>query len=323
MNSIFKGRKIELEVYGGSHEPVIGFKLKGFPKTKINFDNITKSINRRKPNKPGATERKESDIPVFISGFDNNMTNDEVIEVQFKNENINKKDYSLFYDHPRPGHVDYVVRKKYGEDGWQTGAGIFSGRMTLPLVVAGALCLEALEVSFDSKILQVGTLTNMDELDNYLLELKNKNESAGGIVEVVVKGVPLGLGGPLFDKISIKIAQTILAIPGVKGIEFGEGFNSTNLLGSEYNDLLLNKEGKTKTNHVGGINGGITNGNDLVVRVAFRPPSSISQPQKTYSFKTDKVKNLEIKGRHDVSYVPRALIAVESMIALALLDELL
>ncbi|MGI6781253.1 MAG: chorismate synthase [Acholeplasmataceae bacterium] len=321
MNSIFNGKKIKLTIFGGSHEPFIGFELLGFPKIKIDTSKIIADIDRRKPHTVGTTSRIEKDEPIFITGYDGIKTTGDKIVVHFKNENIKKKDYQNFYNHPRPGHVDFVVREKYRDENLIFGSHIFSGRMTLPMVVAGNLCKQALNYEFESKLVQVGNLTNLENLDEYLLSVSQDGDSLGGIVEVRVRGVELGLGGPLFERLSAKIAQTVLSIPGTKGIEFGEGFNSVNLRGSNFNDCIIDATGKTSTNHSGGISGGISNGNELVVRVVFRPPASIRIPQMTYSFKTNKIEELTIEGRHDVAYVKRVLVVVENMIALALLDE--
>lgn len=321
MNSIFNGKKIKLTIFGGSHEPFIGFELLGFPKIKIDTSKIITDIDRRKPHTVGTTLRIEKDEPIFITGYDGIKTTGDKIVVHFKNENIKKKDYQNFYNHPRPGHVDFVVREKYRDENLIFGSHIFSGRMTLPMVVAGNLCKQALNYEFESKLVQVGNLTNLENLDEYLLSVSQDGDSLGGIVEVRVRGVELGLGGPLFERLSAKIAQTVLSIPGTKGIEFGEGFNSVNLRGSNFNDCIIDATGKTSTNHSGGISGGISNGNELVVRVVFRPPASIRIPQMTYSFKTNKIEELTIEGRHDVAYVKRVLVVVENMIALALLDE--
>ena len=190
------------------------------------------------------------------------------------------------------------------------------------MVVAGSLCKQALNFEFKTTLEQVGTLKDLTKLDDYIKKIEAQKDSVGGIIKVVVTNVQLGIGGPLFDRLTAKIAQTVLAIPGTKGIEFGAGFEASNLLGSEFNDLIIDEFGTTKTNNSGGFNGGITNGNDLVIRVSFRPPSSIGLPQSSYSFKSNKIENLTIKGRHDVSYVRRALVIVENMIALAILDEL-
>lgn len=321
MNSIYNGKKIKLTIFGGSHEPIIGFELLGFPKTKIDKNVLLKDIERRKPKSLGTTARKETDEPIFISGYDGKETSGDKIIVHFKNENTRKKDYSKFYNHPRPGHVDFVVREKYQDENMIYGSHIFSGRMTLPMVVAGNMCKQALNYQFKSKLIQVGALTDLEGLDDYLVQFSNEGDSLGGIIEVRVTGVELGLGGPLFERLSAKIASVVLSIPGTKGIEFGQGFNSVNFKGSEFNDLILDAEGKTATNNSGGISGGISNGNELVVRVAFRPPSSISKPQQSYSFETDQVEELIIEGRHDVAYVLRVPVVVENMIALALLDE--
>ena len=174
MNSIFQGKKLNLEIFGGSHEPIFGFKLLGFPKTEIDFSKVLADIKRRKPTSLGTTPRTEKDELIIISGFENNQTTGDAIEIHFKNENIRKKDYSIFYDHPRPGHVDYVIREKYKDEKMIYGSSIFSGRMTLPMVVAGNLCKQALNYEFESKLVQVGTLTDISKLDNYLKEVSKK-----------------------------------------------------------------------------------------------------------------------------------------------------
>lgn len=321
MNSRFIGKKLRLEVYGGSHEDFLGFTLQGFPVAEISLDEIIKDIERRKPNYIGSTLRVETDQPIFKHGYNGKTTDGGYIVCHFKNENFKKSDYSHFYNHPRPGHIDFVVRKKYDDPSFVDGSSIFSGRMTLPLVVVGSFCKQLLKFEFVSKIVQIGQLRDLNKIDEYLLELGKKGDSAGGIVEVIVKNVPMGIGGPLFDRLSSRISQAVLSIPGTKGIEFGAGFNCTNLLGSQFNDRIIDQTGLTFTNNNGGLSGGITNGNELVIRVAFRPPASISLPQKTYNFETDQIDELIVKGRHDVSYVRRVPVVVESMIALALLDE--
>ncbi len=323
MNSYFRGKNLNIELIGGSHSPEIVLLLEGFPIIDVDLEKIQEDINRRKPGKVGTTTRFEPDVPIIISGIENGKTTGKLIEVSFENKNYDSNAYSKFYDHPRPGHVDFVSRIKYQDRDFMKGSGHFSGRMTLPLTFVGSLSKQALNLKFESKLVQVGALYDMEHLEEYLEKVSNLNDSVGGVVEVTVKGLPIGVGGPIFQRLSAKIAQTVLAIPGTKGIEFGEGFNSVNLFGSQFNDVIIDQLGTTKTNHAGGLSGGITNGNDLVIRVAFRPPSSIKKPQTTYSFKTDQLEELTIEGRHDVCYVTRALVVVESMVAIALLDEML
>lgn len=323
MNSIYEGKKIKLEISGGSHHDEILLSIKGFPQIDVDLNLILSDIDRRRPGRVGTTKRVEEDLPIIVSGIENNKTTGEEIIVRFENKNFRKKDYEKFYNHPRPGHVDFVSRIKYPDSQNFYGSGLFSGRMTLPMVFAGSLAKQAMNLEFVTTLEQVGALYDMDHLDEYLELVKSDKDSVGGIVKVIVKGFPIGYGGPLFQRLSIKLSQTILAIPGTKGIEFGEGFNSVNLFGSQYNDIILNKENKTKTNHSGGITGGVSNGNDLEFRVVFRPASSIGKTQKTYSFETNQLEDLTITGRHDVCYVRRTLVVVECMAALALLDELL
>ncbi len=321
MNSIYKGKKLNLTIFGGSHEPILGFKLSGFPKMEIDISKILEDIKRRQPKQVGTTKRIEKDEMIIISGIEGNMTTGEDIEIHFKNENVKSEDYNKFYDHPRPGHVDFVVRKKYEDESMIAGGGIFSGRMTLPMVVAGSLCKQALNYEFHSRLIHVGLLGNIDYLDKSLVYVEKEKDSVGGLVEVVVKGVEVGLGGPLFQRLNAKISEAVFSIPGTRTVSFGDDQDSLFLKGSQYNDIILDKDGKTKTNYSAGISGGISNGNDIIVRVTFRPASSIGKPQMTYNFKTAKLEKLVIEGRHDAAYVRRVPVVVENMIALALLDE--
>lgn len=325
MNSKYKGKNLTLTVYGGSHEPKIGFILEGFPKdVKIDKDLLDKDIQRRKPTKEYETKRREDDKYEVISGLDDNFnTTEDPIEISFENKDFNPEDYQQFKDIPRPGSIDFVAVNKYGDEIEMGGSSIFSGRMTLPMVAAGSICKNLLDYKITTTIVQIGKHTKKHKIKKYLKRLNKKKDSTGGIVEVTVDRPDIGIGEPLFGKLNSKLASIIFSIPGVKGLEFGAGFKGVEMTGSEFNDQYINKDGQTITNNNGGINGGISNGNDISFKVFFRPPSSIGKVQNTFNIKKGQMDRLEIKGRHDVCYIERVLVVLENLTAFALLDEVL
>ena len=275
-------------------------------------------LMRRKPSKTGTTARVEDDIPIFISGIENNYSTGSKIIIKFENKNIRSKDYYKFKNIPRPGHVDFVALKKFGKDYNLSGGGIFSGRMTVAIVAAGVLAMKLIpSIKFSAKILTVG---GCNDIENTVKKVVAKGDSVGGIVECIISNVPIGLGEPFFYSIESHISHLAFSIPGIKGIEFGSGFASTAMLGSKHNDSIINISGKTETNHSGGINGGISNGNDIIFRVAVKPPSSISKTQKTINLQTKKIEDLTIKGRHDACIALRLPPIIEALAAIALAD---
>lgn len=319
------GTIFKVHIYGESHGLGIGVILDGVPAgIEVNLDDFLNDLSKRKAGKVGTTTRIESDIPKFISGVYNGFTTGAPINIFFENNNTNSKVYSDFKIQPRPGHSDFVSNKKYNGFNDLRGGGHFSGRITLGLVVAGVIAKKILKkVSFLTEITKLGTLENKyfsEQLDNYLLETSKNGDSLGGIVSLAVKDVPIGLGEPFFESIESKISSIIFSVPGVKGIEFGAGFKGTEFLGSEFNDSFITKEGKTSTNNNGGINGGISNGNDITLNVAIKPTSSIFKTQETFNFETNKVEPLIINGRHDVAFILRVPIILESCVAIALAD---
>src|SRR5690606_14589996 len=256
----------------------------------------------------------------ITSGIFNDLTTGSPVHVMIKNENVQSKDYSHLVKQPRPGHADYVARVKYNGFHDYRGGGRFSGRLTTPIVVAGAIAKQMMPFEFSNKLVQIGTLKDMSKIDEYLEEVKNKGESVGGIIEVTVKGVPVGIGEPMFEKLDSKIGQMMFSIPAVKGVEIGTGFSGATKFGSEFNDVYEDATGKTLTNHSGGVSGGISNGNDLVIKVFVKPTSSIGKSQTSFNLETQKKETFEVGGRHDTAIVRRVGIVLENALAIVLAD---
>lgn len=322
MNSY--GQIFKVTLYGESHQDAIGVVIDGLPAgTKIEEDLITSDLEKRKPKQLGTTPRKEEDNFKITSGVFNGYATGSPIHLTIENRNTHSKDYEHLKTHPRPGHADFVSQVKYKGFQDYRGGGRFSGRLTAALVAAGSIAKMAIPFKTSHKLIQVGTLKDMDKLDEYLLEVLKKNESVGGIIEVKVTNMIVGLGEPFFNKLDAELAKLLFSVPAVKGVEFGLGFDGVGYFGSQFNDVLLNEQGKTKTNYSGGVSGGISNGNDLVIKVFIKPTSSIPKKQETYNLKTNKVETLDIGGRHDAAIVRRVGIVLENIVALGLLDQLL
>ncbi len=316
MNSF--GRKLVFTIFGSSHSAAIGGVLDGFPAgIKVNTAQIQEVLDRRNPNLFGTTERKEVDEIHWLTNFNNGYSTGLPIAFLLNNKNVRKKDYD-FEITPRPGHADFSQVSKFGKYADISGGGQASGRLTAPLVIAGTLAKHIIpDININTEIIEIG---GKKEYSQKLEQAYQQGDSLGGIVQITASNMQVGLGEPFFDSVESLVSHLFFSIPGVKGIEFGAGFNSAKMLGSEFNDTFSDKFGKTKTNNAGGINGGITNGNDLIVRVAFRPPSSIGIEQKTINTETNQQTSIKIGGRHDSSYVPRTLPILESALALVLAD---
>ena len=324
------GEKLTLEIYGASHSERLDVILKNIPSGhKIDRDKILEFMARRAPgNDPYSTPRKEKDEPIVTSGIENGVTTGEDITAYIKNTNRHSSDYSTIRYTPRPGHADYTAYLKYGPDYDPTGGGAFSGRMTAPLCFAGAVCIQLLSelgVSISAKPVMIGGVWNDEvKMKEKILQAKAQGDSVGGIIECTVKNFPVGIGGPMWDGIEGKISSCIFGIPAVKGIEFGRGFESAEMYGSDNNDAFIYDGGiKTETNNCGGILGGISTGGDIVFRVAFKPTPSISKAQKTVDVRTGEEVEISVPGRHDPCVVLRAVPCVEAAAAVALYDMLL
>ncbi len=313
------GNIFKVEIFGESHGKALGVCIDGSPAgIPLTEEDFVADLARRKSGAKGTTPRKEDDLPEIISGIFNGKTTGAPITILFKNNNTKSKDYSQLFNHPRPGHADYAARIKYNGYNDYTGGGHFSGRVTLGLVAAGVVAKKILkDIEINAKILEIGGSTDIESAINHAIETK---DSIGGIIECVVKGVPTGLGEPFFMSVESQISAAVFSIPAIKGIEFGAGFAVAKLTGSQNNDDILNANGITRTNNAGGINGGISNGNDIVFRVAVKPTPSISLPQKTYNFETKNVEELIIQGRHDLCIALRVPPIIEAATAIALAD---
>ena len=314
------GKAFTIQLYGESHGESIGIIIDGMkPGIKVDYDLIKSDLDRRRPKEVGETKRVEQDEYSIESGVFNGYTTGTPIMVRIPNTNINSKSYS-FSDTPRPSHTDYVSMIKYKGFNTLPGSGHFSGRLTTPIVIGGSFAKMMFNYDIQSEFIQVGNKKDQESLDSYIKDIQLKGNSVGAIIRVVVKGVPVGLGEPFFHSTESMIASILYSIPGIKGVSFGIGFEGVRLLGSAFNDPIIDASGKTKTNHSGGINGGITNGNDLVVNCFVRPASSILLPQETFNFKTNQIETIKIEGRHDAFFARRAMVVIENAILIALAD---
>ena len=350
------GESIKLSIFGQSHGPAIGMTLDGVPAgLPVDVEKLQEFLNRRAPgNAEYATARKEADKPEFLSGIVNNFTCGAPIAAVIHNNNTRSGDYENLKDCPRPGHADYTAQVKYG--GYQdvAGGGHFSGRLTAPLCIAGGMCkqwLEAEGIEIHTHINLIAGIedepkkldwTNPDfsmiqkdfpvinkeagiEMQQAIADAKAEGDSVGGIIECIITGIPAGIGEPMFGGMESRIAQIIYGIPAVKGLDFGTGFTSSYMLGSQNNDNYTITDGKIKTvtNHAGGILGGITNGMPLVFQVAIKPTPSILKTQQSISLAEMQIRELNIQGRHDPCIVPRAVPVIEAAAAIAVYDALL
>ena len=321
MNNSF-GQILRITIFGASHAESVGVILEGVPKGIILTPDIfTKDMERRRPQLTGETSRHEEDIPT-IDGLDNeHKTTGESIRITIANNNRRSKDYSHLKSHPRPSHADLVQMRKYGEQYDIAGGGIASGRMTVALVAAGVVAKALLEgAEFETRLVEVGGVSDEVQFDDIISRAAADGDSVGGVVECRIKGIREPLGEPFFDSVESVMAHLLFSIPAVKGVEFGDGFESVRKRGSERNDMIISESGSTYSNNEGGINGGIANGNDIVVRVAIKPTPSIAKEQMTFDFVAGEVRPLTIGGRHDACIARRAAVVVEAMAAVALAD---
>ena len=316
------GRLFQINIFGESHGTSVGVLIDGVkPGIKISEEDFKADLLRRKSGGIGTTPRIEADETIIESGVFNGYTTGAPMLIRFLNTNTKSKDYSNLVNHPRPSHADFVANYKYDGFNDYRGGGHFSGRLTLGLVAAGVVAKKMLEgVKFETKLINLAGETDTTKFSDILAAAKEASDSVGGIVKLTAKNVLKGLGEPYFDSLESNISHLLFSVGGVKGVEFGIGFDGVNLKGSEFNDLIIDKDGKTKTNNNGGINGGISNGNDIEIKVFVKPTPSISVPQETYNFKDGKVEELVIEGRHDTAIVLRAMVVLEACLAIALCD---
>ncbi len=317
MNSF--GRIFRVTVFGESHGPMVGVTIDGCPAgIPVKEQDFEKDLERRRSGAKGTTPRTEKDMPSLVSGVYKGKTTGAPVTLLFENKNIESKDYSLFDDIPRPGHADFVAMKKFRGFHDGRGGGHFSGRITIALVAAGVLAKKMIHpVNIQATLIEAGGINDIDKAT----ELAEKeNDSIGGIIQCIASNIPVGMGEPFFDPVESVISHLAFSIPAIKGIEFGAGFAAARMRGSEHNDSLISVDGKTDTNHAGGINGGISNGNDLVYRVVVKPTASTSKKQHTMNVKTGEMADLEVAGRHDRCIALRVPVIIEAVTAIALAD---
>lgn len=309
------GHNFRLTTFGESHGTAIGGIIDGCPsQLKLDFDFIDSELLRRKTAQEStASQRKETDKIEWLSGLLDGVTLGTPIAFMVRNVDCKPEDYEALKDVYRPSHADFAYEQKYGIRDWR-GGGRASARTTLPIVVAGAIAKQVLK---EKGIQIVAQVTDMGDAE----QARREGDTVGGIVECRITGVPAGLGEPMFGKFSAELAHAMFSLPAVKGFEVGDGFALAGMKGSEANDTFINKDGKITTaiNHSGGIQGGITNGNDVVFRVAFKPIPSIAKPQQTVN-RAGETCQIAIGGRHDVCALPRAVVLVEALAAMVTVD---
>lgn len=315
------GKAFRVSIYGESHQPSVGILLDGVPAgMELSVDDFTSDIERRKPHKVGQTARKEADTPIIESGLFEGHTTGAPILIRFENNNTRSGDYKNLVTQPRPGHADFVMKEKFNGYNDYRGGGATSGRLTVALVAAGVVAKKITNFKYETKLVLLGDLDDLSQKDEYLAEIAKEGDSVGGVLRVTVKDVPVGLGEPFFYSVESAISSILYSIGAVKGVSFGDGFAGSYMKGSEFNDAIIDEKGTTKTNHNGGINGGVTNGNDVVVNIFIKPTPSIYKEQQTYNFETNQVEPLVIEGRHDSAIIERAMVVCENAIAIALTD---
>lgn len=323
MNSF--GKNFRTGIFGESHGEAIGVVVDGV-KAGLGLcaEDFKEDILRRKSGAKGTTPRVEADEPQILSGVFEGYTTGAPVAILFKNGNTRSGDYDALKAVPRPGHADYTASVKWNGFNDPRGGGHFSGRLTLPLVAAGVIAKKQCGFGFSAQLIEIGGIADQSEWDRLLDAAAHEGDSLGGVVECRVTGVPAGLGEPFFDSVESLISHAIFAIPGVRGIEFGDGFAASRMKGSEHNDpLVIGAGGVTTTrNGSGGINGGITNGAPIVFRVAFKPTSSIARSQSTLNVRTGETVTLNVPGRHDACFTLRTPVVIEAVAAIVLADLL-
>ena len=317
------GKLFKVNIFGESHGESVGVVIDGCPAgMPLAVEDFIKDTERRKGGtQKGTTPRQEEDLPLFKSGVFNGKTTGAPLTLLFENKNTRSGDYEKQRAVPRPGHADFVANRKFGGHEDYRGGGHFSGRLTLCLVAAGVVAKKILKgISVDATI---SSIAGESDLEKGLQRAIDQKDSVGGIVECRVKGLPLGLGEPFFDSVESLLAHAAFAIPAVRGIEFGTGFKAAEMFGVDHNDAIEDQEGKTTTNHAGGIVGGITNGNELVFRIAIKPTSSTPKEQYTLNWETGEKESFSVKGRHDLCIALRVPPVLEAITAFVLADLML
>jgi len=341
MNSF--GRLFRISIFGESHGESVGVNIDGCPAgLPLSVEDFLPDIERRKGGtQKGTTPRKEEDLPIFKSGLFNGRTTGAPLTILFENKNTRSGDYEKQRAVPRPGHADFVAHEKFGGHEDFRGGGHFSGRLTVALVAAGVIAKKLLAsvgvasgpaglleemleapggIRVRAAILEIG---GEADLEKGLQKAIDAKDTIGGIVECRVGGLPIGLGEPFFDSVESQLGHAVFAIPAIRGVEFGTGFAAARMFGSEHNDAIEDAEGRTRTNHAGGVVGGITNGNELVFRIAVKPTSSTPKEQNTLNWETGALEAFSVKGRHDLCIALRVPVVLEAVTAFVLADLML
>lgn len=317
------GRLFRVTIWGESHGPAVGVTIDGCPAGLSLFAaDFESDLQRRQGGQlRGTTPRKEDDIPLFQSGLFNNKATGAPINILFENKNTRSADYEKLRAIPRPGHADFVAHKKFNGFEDYRGGGHFSGRLTAGIVAAGVIAKKILDgISVNASLTELGGAADIEEGLQKGIDVK---DSVGGIVECRVSGLPVGLGEPFWDSVESLLAHAMLSIPAIRGIEFGTGFKAATMFGSDHNDAIEDLSGHTRTNHAGGVVGGITNGNELVFRIAVKPTSSTPQEQTSLNWDTGTQETFAVRGRHDLAIALRVPVVAEAMAAIVLADLLL
>jgi chorismate synthase len=313
------GNNFRVSIFGESHGNWVGITIDGCPPgIELNEEDFLIDLNRRRAGGTGTTPRKETDTPMFASGVFNNMTTGAPLTIVFENKDIKSADYDVVRDIPRPGHADFVLDKKVNGFNDFRGSGHSSGRLTVALTAAGVVAKKVLQnISISATLIEAG---GTKDIESAIQKAVADQDSIGGIVACSVLGLPIGIGEPFFDSLESKISHAVFSIPAIKGIEFGSGFAAAKMKGSEHNDAIINAAGTTKTNYAGGINGGISNGNELYFRVAVKPASSTPKEQNSWNKATQTIEPFTVKGRHDLCIALRVPVVVEAVTAIVLAD---
>ena len=320
MNSF--GVVFRVTLFGESHGPAIGVIIDGCPPgLPVETEDFMNDLRRRQSGSAGTTKRKEPDLPEILSGVFNGVTTGAPITIVTRNSDKISSDYDEFKNIPRPGHADFVSSVKHSGFADMRGSGHFSGRITWGLVAAGVMAKKITgSANINANLISAG---GSEDIENAIKKAIELNDSIGGIIECRVKNPQLALGEPFFYSFESAVSHLIFSIPAIKGIEFGSGFKAASMRGSEHNDPFIDSSGKTSTNNAGGINGGITNGNEIVFRIVVKPTSSTGTNQTTFNFKEGEMTTLQVKGRHDTCIALRMPVIVEAATAIAMADLIL
>ena len=323
------GTLFTVQIFGESHGACVGITIDGCPAgLALQAIDFVEDMERRKGGKQkGTTPRQEDDIPIFKAGLFNDTTTGAPIMMLFENNNTRSGDYEKQRAVPRPGHADFTAHHKFGGFEDYRGGGHFSGRLTAALVGAGVVAKKLLNAGqLEEKIKVEATIISIggeSDVEKGIQKAIKQKDSVGGIVECVVKGLPIGLGEHFFNSVESLISHAVFAIPAIRGIEFGTGFAAASMFGVNHNDAIVDATGITKTNHAGGVVGGYTNGNDLVFRIAVKPTSSTPKEQVTLNWETNVQETFSVKGRHDLCIALRVPVVLEAVTAIVLADLML